>query len=104
MSLSVNSINQLIFVIVKCGVLFEVRSEFLNIFCTRFGFEGLIKQNGIKTYGGMEVQLLVFLTSALGCGEWLACTGTGSRVGVVKNPASYSGGPWFNSRPGDRLS
>jgi hypothetical protein len=26
-----NSINQLIFVMVKCGVLFEVRTEFLNI-------------------------------------------------------------------------
>jgi hypothetical protein len=28
---SLNSINQLIFVTVKCGVLFEVRTEFLNI-------------------------------------------------------------------------
>jgi hypothetical protein len=27
---SLNSINQLIFVMVKCGVLFEVRTEFLN--------------------------------------------------------------------------
>jgi hypothetical protein len=27
----VNNINQLIFVMVKCGVLFEVRAEFLNI-------------------------------------------------------------------------
>jgi hypothetical protein len=26
-----NTINQLIFVMVKCGVLFEVRTEFLNI-------------------------------------------------------------------------
>jgi hypothetical protein len=26
-----NSINQLIFVMVKCGVLFEVRTEFLNV-------------------------------------------------------------------------
>jgi hypothetical protein len=26
-----NSVNQLIFVMVKCGVLFEVRTEFLNI-------------------------------------------------------------------------
>jgi hypothetical protein len=25
-----NNINQLIFVMVKCGVLFEVRTEFLN--------------------------------------------------------------------------
>jgi ABC-type multidrug transport system permease subunit len=29
--ISSNSINQLIFVMVKCGVLFEVRTEFLNI-------------------------------------------------------------------------
>jgi hypothetical protein len=28
---SLNNINQLIFVMVKCGVLFEVRTEFLNI-------------------------------------------------------------------------
>jgi hypothetical protein len=30
MILTVNSVNQLIFVMVKCGVLFEVRTEFLN--------------------------------------------------------------------------
>jgi hypothetical protein len=29
--ISINSVNQLIFVMVKCGVLFEVRTEFLNI-------------------------------------------------------------------------
>jgi hypothetical protein len=29
--ISLNSINQLIFVMVKYGVLFEVRTEFLNI-------------------------------------------------------------------------
>jgi hypothetical protein len=28
--LNLNSVNQLIFVMVKCGVLFEVRTEFLN--------------------------------------------------------------------------
>jgi hypothetical protein len=31
MVLSVNSVNYLILVTVKCGVLFEVRTEFLNI-------------------------------------------------------------------------
>jgi hypothetical protein len=31
MILAVNSINYLIFVMVKCGVLFEVRTEFLNV-------------------------------------------------------------------------
>jgi hypothetical protein len=29
--ISLNSVNQLIFVMVKCCVLFEVRAEFLNI-------------------------------------------------------------------------
>jgi hypothetical protein len=27
---SLNTINQLIFVMVKCGVVFEIRTEFLN--------------------------------------------------------------------------
>jgi hypothetical protein len=31
MILTVNSINKLIFVMVKCGVFFAVRTEFLNI-------------------------------------------------------------------------
>jgi hypothetical protein len=35
-----NSVNQLIFVMVKCGVLFEVRTEFLNNILTSFGFKG----------------------------------------------------------------
>jgi hypothetical protein len=38
--ISLNSIKQLIFVMVKCGVLFEVRTEFLNIIWTSFGFKG----------------------------------------------------------------
>jgi hypothetical protein len=29
-TLNLNSVNQLNFVMVKCGVLFEVRTEFLN--------------------------------------------------------------------------
>jgi hypothetical protein len=29
--ISLNSVKKLIFVMVKCGVLFEVRTEFLNI-------------------------------------------------------------------------
>jgi hypothetical protein len=33
-----NNINQLIFVMVKCGVLFEVRTEFLSTIYTSFGF------------------------------------------------------------------
>jgi hypothetical protein len=35
-----SKVNQFIFVMVKCGVLFEVRNEFLNIE-TSFGFSGL---------------------------------------------------------------
>jgi hypothetical protein len=38
---SLNSVNHLIFVMVKCDVLFEVRTEFLNNIYTRFGFKGL---------------------------------------------------------------
>jgi hypothetical protein len=40
--LSLNSINQLIFVMVKYSVFFAVRTEFLNIIQTSFGFKGLI--------------------------------------------------------------
>jgi hypothetical protein len=29
--ISLNSVNQLIYVMVKCGVLFEVRTELLNV-------------------------------------------------------------------------
>jgi hypothetical protein len=36
-----NSVNKLIFVMVKCGVLFEVRTEFLNVIYTSFVFKGL---------------------------------------------------------------
>jgi hypothetical protein len=39
--ISLNNINQLIFVMMKCGVLFDVRTEFLNIIYTSFGFKGL---------------------------------------------------------------
>jgi hypothetical protein len=39
--LCLNSVNQLIFVMVKCGVLFEVRTGFLNNVYTSFVFKGL---------------------------------------------------------------
>jgi hypothetical protein len=39
--ISLNSVNQLIFVMVKCAVLFEVRTEFLYNIKTSFGFKGL---------------------------------------------------------------
>jgi hypothetical protein len=41
--ISLNSINDLIFVMVKCDVLFEVRTGFLNIIYTSFGFKGWIQ-------------------------------------------------------------
>jgi hypothetical protein len=37
---SLNSINQLIFVMVKSCVFFEVRTQFLNIILMSFGFKG----------------------------------------------------------------
>jgi hypothetical protein len=43
MILSINRVNRLIVVMVKCCVFFAVRTEFLNIIWTRFGFSGLIK-------------------------------------------------------------
>jgi hypothetical protein len=43
---SLSSVNQLIFVMVKYGVLFEVRTEFLNIIYTSFGFRGLKVHDG----------------------------------------------------------
>jgi hypothetical protein len=43
LALNLNSINQLIFVMVKCGVLFEVRTEFLYTVQTSSGFKGLRK-------------------------------------------------------------
>jgi hypothetical protein len=39
--ISLNSVNQLIFVMVKCGVFFAVRTEFLSIMLLNFGFKGL---------------------------------------------------------------
>jgi hypothetical protein len=37
--ISLNSFNQLILVMLKCGVLFEVRTEFLSIIKTIVGFK-----------------------------------------------------------------
>jgi hypothetical protein len=39
--ISLNSVNRLIFVTVKCSVFFAVRTEFLNNISTIFDFEGL---------------------------------------------------------------
>jgi hypothetical protein len=51
MFLTVNSVNQLNFVMVKCGVLFEVRTEFLYrlIIYMSFGYKGLkVRLEGIR--------------------------------------------------------
>jgi hypothetical protein len=40
--LNLNSVNRLIFVMVKYGVLFEVRTEFLNSMYKSCGIKGLI--------------------------------------------------------------
>jgi hypothetical protein len=45
-----NSINKLNIVMVKCGVLFEVRADFLNIIRTSFGFKELKIYNTTRSY------------------------------------------------------
>jgi hypothetical protein len=50
--ISLKSISQLIFVIVKCSVLFELRTEFLNITSTIFGVN--------VTLGVLVVSVLAF--------------------------------------------
>jgi hypothetical protein len=40
-----NSVNQLIFVMVKCSVFFEVGTEFLNIMETSFGLQMVTRIN-----------------------------------------------------------
>jgi hypothetical protein len=54
--ISLNSINQLIFVMVKCGVLFEVRAGLLNITYASFDFKRLI--NKLKRLRKKEVMAL----------------------------------------------
>jgi hypothetical protein len=45
---SLNSINQLTCDMVKCGFLFEVQTEFLNIIKTSFGFKGLTETSVVQ--------------------------------------------------------
>jgi hypothetical protein len=56
-----NRINQLIFVMVKCSVLFEVRTEFLNNIYTSFDFNGLnaTLSKCVQTYKSGEIFLLM---------------------------------------------
>jgi hypothetical protein len=39
--ISLNSVNELIFVVENCCIFFEIRAEFLNIIQTSFGFKWL---------------------------------------------------------------
>jgi hypothetical protein len=52
--ISLNSVNKMFFVMVKCGVFFAVRTEFLNIILTSFGFKGLIHM-GTKDFCGKQI-------------------------------------------------
>jgi hypothetical protein len=99
--ISLNNFNQLIFVMVKCGVLFEVRTEFLNFILTSVVFKGLnasyqtklihrgLNKSGTKLHelpvlnacpstlhigviGKRQYSFYTFLTSALDGGQWLA--------------------------------
>jgi hypothetical protein len=45
--ISLNSVNKLMFIMMKC-VLLDVRTEFLNIIQTSFGFKGLITQYSVR--------------------------------------------------------
>jgi hypothetical protein len=77
--ISLNGDNQLIFVMVKCGVLFEVRTEFLNIISTSFGFKGLntsLKMGSdrnyeVACYGKYFVPLLLSLIRQYFCSVFI---------------------------------
>jgi hypothetical protein len=42
---------------VMCGVLFEVRTEFLNIIYTSFGFKGLMSDSLIVSISGSRIRV-----------------------------------------------
>jgi hypothetical protein len=107
-----NSVNQLIFVMVKCGVLFEVRTEFLNIIQTSFGFKELNSVNQlisvmVKCGVLFEVRTeflniiqtsLVFKVLEL-CYRWTQvlpyiCAITDGLHPVVTTPQGLSAGLW----------
>jgi hypothetical protein len=48
---SLNNVNQLIFAVVKCGVLSEVRTGFLNGIWTSLGFKGLTTGHNLNKEG-----------------------------------------------------
>lgn len=46
--MSLNSVNKLIFLVITCSVLFEVRNGFLNIILTSFNFKGIIREKVLQ--------------------------------------------------------
>jgi hypothetical protein len=58
-----NSLDDLIFVMVKCCVFFKVWTEFLNIILTRFGFRWLITSD--KTVASVQRQNARTVTTTL---------------------------------------
>jgi hypothetical protein len=86
--ISLNSINQLIFVMLKCGVLFEVRTEFLNIIYTSFGFKGISKGiplSPCRRQRGEEYSSYSLFTSTLEEGE-LSVSPPGRALPPRKDP------------------
>jgi hypothetical protein len=60
MIIRVNSVNKLMFVMVKCGVLFEVRPLSLNIIYMSFGFKGL-RETHTAVYTKVEDPRSIYL-------------------------------------------
>jgi hypothetical protein len=58
---------------------------------------GLIKHRATKTYGGMDVQLIAFTTSALAEGEWSASRPGRFTVGE-RAPGTHWIGGWVGPR------
>jgi hypothetical protein len=54
-NISLTSVNQLIFGMVKCGVLFEVRSEFVNIVIS----SRVLFHDGSLLHSRLNTQLLI---------------------------------------------
>jgi hypothetical protein len=63
--ISLNGVNQLIFAMVKCCVLFEVRTRLLNTICTSFGFKGLLKRQSYIHPGEHNYSSLLLLFKIL---------------------------------------
>jgi hypothetical protein len=58
-----------------------------------YDHKGIIKHYARKTYGGVNVQIHVFLTSAVVTGEWSAAINPG------KSPGNYWIRGWVNPEP-----